>query len=285
LDQRLILHWHTTKIENRDLLKALKEMMVTQIGFIAAERKAIQVKADSNRKERKADREGLLAKLEAKIKANQAKTNVKLKEMREEIKSGEAEMRSRVSDIGEKMEAAVRSLRAWPEETIACQELTEARLECKKPTSEDMEAEYREVPKEHAAVETGRAPDKRHRGRNLVAERHQKPRERTRGNCGSRKKLVVAGMKMTRRSKVARRKGNVVRKNRTRDNVEKETRKERTLGKRKRSRQEGGKGIKDVGGRQPLYLRNERTTANGIRERLVRNSEGSSTVEYSAVKC
>jgi hypothetical protein len=79
-------------------------------------------------------------------------------------------MRSTVSAIEEKMEAAIHSLRAWQEEMMACQELSGAHLGCKKLTSEDMEAEHCEVPKKHAAVETGRAPNKRHRGRNLAAE-------------------------------------------------------------------------------------------------------------------
>jgi hypothetical protein len=51
---------------------------------------------------------------------------------------------------------------------------------------------------------------------------------------------------MTHRAKVAWHKGNVIGRNRTRDNVEQETRKGRTLGKRQRSRQEGGKRIKDL---------------------------------------
>jgi hypothetical protein len=39
----------------------------------------------------------------------------------------------------------------------------------------------------------------------------------------------------------------------------------RLRGKRKRLRQEGGKGIKDLGSRRPLYLRKERRTTNSIR--------------------
>jgi hypothetical protein len=48
---------------------------------------------------------------------------------------------------------------------MACQETTEARLECKKPISEDMESvgEQQEVPKEEAAVKYGEFK-KRHRG-------------------------------------------------------------------------------------------------------------------------
>jgi hypothetical protein len=39
----------------------------------------------------------------------------------------------------------------------------------------------------------------------------------------------------------------------------------RTLRRRKWTRQEGNMGIKDLGGRWPLYLRKERPTANSIR--------------------
>jgi hypothetical protein len=43
------------------------------------------------------------------------------------------------------------------------------------------------------------------------------------------------------------------------------TSKGRTLRKRLRTHQ-GGKGIKDLGGRRPIYLRKERTTADSIVE-------------------
>jgi hypothetical protein len=75
-----------------------------------------------------------------------------LKEVREEFKSGQAEMRYTISAVEVKMEAAVHSLRAWRKETMACQGTTEARLECKEPTSEDMEAEHKKVAKKQAAV-------------------------------------------------------------------------------------------------------------------------------------
>jgi hypothetical protein len=80
-----------------------------------------------------------------------------------------AEMRAKLDAHQERMEADMKVRR---EEIMACQETTETCLECKGPIAEDMksEAEHREVPKEHAAVETGRVPNKRHRGRNLAAE-------------------------------------------------------------------------------------------------------------------
>jgi hypothetical protein len=65
-------------------------------------------------------------------------------------------------------------------------------------------------------------------------------------------------MRMTRRAKVARLKGNVIRKSRTRDNVVRGALKGQTLRKRQRMCQEGNKG-------QLLYLWKERTTMNGIR--------------------
>jgi hypothetical protein len=94
------------------------------------------------------------------------------------------------------------------------------------------EAVHREVPKARAAVKPVGGLRKWHRGRNLATERSQKPKEQTRGNCGSRRKLVVTCSGTTRRAKVARRKGNAVGKNRTRD-VVRGTLKRRKFGRRR----------------------------------------------------
>jgi hypothetical protein len=65
----------------------------------------------------------------------------------------------------------------------------------------DLEARFKvqheEVPKEDAAVETGKASNKWHRGWNLASKRCQKPKEWTWRNCGSQKNLTNAGKKMT----------------------------------------------------------------------------------------
>jgi hypothetical protein len=63
-------------------------------------------------------------------------------------------------------------LNAWWEETMACQEMIEACLECNEPNSEDMESEveHREVPMEEAAVKSSGTIKKRHRGLHLAAE-------------------------------------------------------------------------------------------------------------------
>jgi hypothetical protein len=54
----------------------------------------------------------------------------------------------------------------------------------------------------------------------------------TQGNCGPRKELATAGRRMTHRAKVAQFKGNIVKNNRTRDNVVQGILKGWTLGRR-----------------------------------------------------
>jgi hypothetical protein len=71
--------------------------------------------------------------------------------------------------------------------------------------------QHEEVPKEDAAVETGKASNKWHRGWNLASKRCQTQKQQTRRNCGSRKKLTNVGRKMTHW-----RKRNVIKKKRTR---------------------------------------------------------------------
>jgi hypothetical protein len=56
---------------------------------------------------------------------------------------------------------------------------------------------------------------KRHRDRHLAAGRRGEPKEVTRGECGSRRKLAAACFKLSRRAALARRKGNMFGKFRT----------------------------------------------------------------------
>jgi hypothetical protein len=151
-------------------------------------------------------------------------------------------------------------------ERTACQEASEANLEKMETNPEMMQSigEHQEVPKEEAAVRSSGALKKRHRDRNQAAERRQKPKERNRGNCGYRKRLAVAGRKMIRRARVAWRTRNFIRKYLTPDKVDRGARRVRTLRKRLRTHQEGRMGIKNLGGRRPLCLRKERTTAKFI---------------------
>jgi hypothetical protein len=205
-------------------------------------------------------------------------------------------MRSTVSALGDKMGASIAGMKDDHKETVACQETTEVRLGCKKPTSEDKESEVksRKVLKEHAVVRSSGIRKKRQKGRDLAAGRSRKPEELTqgdcgsrgklaaacrkvsrraavawrkrylsrniwtRGNCGSLRRLTIAGRKMIHRARVAWRKRGVVRKNWIRAKVTRGTRRAQT-------RQEGKMGIKDPGGTWPRYLTKARTsTTNGI---------------------
>jgi hypothetical protein len=63
------------------------------------------------------------------------------------------------------------------------------------PNTEMMQSaeEHQDIPNEVAAVMPVRGLRKRRRVWKLAAERHQKPKEGTRGYCGSRRRVTVAG--------------------------------------------------------------------------------------------
>jgi hypothetical protein len=63
---------------------------------------------------------------------------------------------------------------------------------------EQSKAVHQEVPKEHATVRAVRGLRKQHRGQNLATECCQKPKEQTRENCGSLKKLTTTTKNQTR---------------------------------------------------------------------------------------
>jgi hypothetical protein len=92
--------------------------------------------------------------------------------------------------------------------------MAKANPEKMKPNPEMMQPaeEQHEVSKEAAIVRTSAALKKRHRGRYLVAERRQKLKERTWGNCGSQKRLTVTSRRMARHAGVAWRKRGIIRK-------------------------------------------------------------------------
>jgi hypothetical protein len=124
-------------------------------------------------------------------------------------------------------------LGAHHERSMACLGNTET-------TDEEMDSETgnKEVPKEDAVVKPVEGRKKRQTGRNLAEERRQKPKD------GSRRKLAATRRGTNRRAKVARRKGNVVGENRTRDNVVRGTPKGRTLERRQRAQEQCDKGIR-----------------------------------------
>jgi hypothetical protein len=109
------------------------------------------------------------------------------------------------------------------------------------PEEMQCEAVHREVPKEDATVETGRTPNKRHRGRHLAAERRHKPKD------GSWRKLAATRRGTTHRAGVARHKGHIVRKNQTRDKAGQGTLIRQMFGRRCQPKPESKSGIKGLG--------------------------------------
>jgi hypothetical protein len=129
-----------------------------------------------------------------------------LKAMLTEMNANKKTMHERMmAKLDAHHERMMAKLDAHHVRTMACLETTEAHLECKEPTLEEMEskAEHREVPKEHAAVETGKAPSKQHRGQNPDAGRSGKPKVLTRGDRGTRRKLAATCRKVSRGAIVA----------------------------------------------------------------------------------
>jgi hypothetical protein len=129
----------------------------------------------------------------AEMKANQARTDANIGSMKAELKS------------------AIKDLKSNGEETMACQEKTEARLQGE-PASEDMTPEVaheQEFPLEDAIVMPVGEPRKMRRDRRyMAAQRRQKKEEKqTQRKDACRKNLVAP-----RRAKVACRKRNILRK-------------------------------------------------------------------------
>jgi hypothetical protein len=116
-------------------------------------------------------------------------------------------------------------------ETTACNEVTETKLD---PGLMQSLEEHQDIPKGEAAVMPVGEPRKRHRVRNLAAERRQKMRERTQGYCESKRKLAAACRKVFRCANVAWRKRNLFRNVQT----------ERNCGPRKRLTVTGRKTIR-----------------------------------------
>jgi hypothetical protein len=115
------------------------------------------------------------------------------REQTKEMKPATQSMRSEIADTREEM--------------MAYQRETEACLEGEEPTSVDMEpdAAYQEVPREDAEMMPVGGPRKWRKDRNSDARRQGKPKERTQGKDGCRKKLVAARRGTTRNAAAARR--------------------------------------------------------------------------------
>jgi hypothetical protein len=92
------------------------------------------------------------------------------------IDANQAEMRSTVSALVERIGSLLAGMKD-SKKAMAYQETTEACLECKEPSPEEIESEVerREVPMEDAIVKPVRGRKKRQRGRQLAAWRREKP--------------------------------------------------------------------------------------------------------------
>jgi hypothetical protein len=72
--------------------------------------------------------------------------------------------------------------------------------------------EHQDIPCENVVVRQVKGLRKQSRGRKSTAGLREEPKELTRGNCGSQRKLTAACKKVSRRATVARRKRNFLRK-------------------------------------------------------------------------
>jgi hypothetical protein len=144
--------------------------------------------------------------------------------------------------------AWIEEMKAWQKEMKAGREATEAYPEKMEANPEEIKsvAVHQEVPKEESAMETFGTLKKRHGDRHLAGRRGG-PKQRTRGNGGSRKKLAASQGRLTRRAGVTRRKGRGHngptaeqrrRKKQARNSVVQVIRKGRTFRKRRRGKPE-----------------------------------------------
>jgi hypothetical protein len=161
------------------------------------------------------NKEDLMAKLDAKLDANQEEMKADRNTDREEMLARmDASMKSWRENADAEMEAwqgEICPMRFETtdtrNETLACQEM-EARQEEEEPSSVERKPEVaeREVPVEDAEVmPVGEPKKKRRRDRKLAAERRRQiPKDTTRENFGSQKRLTVARSGASRRGKVTR---------------------------------------------------------------------------------
>jgi hypothetical protein len=180
--------------------------------------------ADQNAKQEQIKKELMAGQAEMMADQSANLDQVKREIMDANVKNNQEMLATMEARIKEDIKAACHSMRVWREETLACQQSTEANPETteacrdgndRSPEEMESEVERREVPTEEAAVKSSRTMKKRHRGRRMAAGRRGKPMELTRRDCGSRGLLAAACRKVSRRATVAWRKRYVSRKIRT----------------------------------------------------------------------
>jgi hypothetical protein len=174
----------------------MKEMMESQIGPLVSRMEA----------DRKNDRE----------EVKQEKVADR-EEMKQEIRAGQEHLTTTIN--------------AHHERIMTCLGKPEAKDLKVNPEEIGSDSEHREVPEEVVAVKSSGTMKKRHRDRHLAGGHCGKPKELTRGDRGSRRKLAAACRKVSRRAAVAWHSRNMVREC-MRAKVERGIRRVRTLGER-----------------------------------------------------
>jgi hypothetical protein len=153
----------------------------------------------------------MMERLLAKMDASQVKADETRKEMLAVIKANEettAKMEANMGSLRDALKSDIKKLKFNREETMACQEKTEARLKEDEPASEDMTPEVardQDVPREDAAVMPVRGLRKQ------AAGRCEEPEKLNQGICGSREKLAAARRKVSHCATVAWCRRNVLR--------------------------------------------------------------------------
>jgi hypothetical protein len=145
----------------------------------------------------------ILARMEAREKERKAEKEVREEERKAEREAREEERKAEREADREQRKADIGQILAKMEEIFAKMDMKA------NPGMMLSVGEHQEVIEEEAAVMPVGEPKKRRRNRNLAAERRQKPKERTRGYCGSRKRVTVADRKVSRRATVAQHRRNI----------------------------------------------------------------------------
>jgi hypothetical protein len=181
-----------------------REQMLAMRQEMNANTKAMQEKADADQVEIIAAIEKKMDALITNIKIDRKETTACQYAMETSLKKIEPNSEGKDAAVEQQEipieEVAGHSQRTCRSETTPSQESTETKPD---PGMMQSVEEHQEIPKEDAAVMPVGGLRKRHRDRNLAAGRHRKPKRRIQATCESRRRLIVAGKKITRHATVA----------------------------------------------------------------------------------
>jgi hypothetical protein len=223
------------KADHEDFLARMHAFHEERMAALDDHQKRMMAKTESNQKKAEEDRKADKGRMDADRRAFIEWMKAKTKATQAETKAILAETKARRE---KRMEANTNDDR---NESTACEDVMEARLEYEEPASGDIKGEQNETtacmemkdkieenpemmqsveehhdaPSEDVAVMPVKGLRKRRRGRKSTAGRREQ-KELTRGNCGSREKLAAACRKVPRHAAVVWRKRKLFRKSETR---------------------------------------------------------------------